>query len=85
MHSLQELHRETLQTFKATFIVQCWIYEGKKGKQGIMFCLRPGLTSEWSVFKKLCILLYAVVCCMRVYLRRVLAVAEKKSLQLPQY
>ena len=24
-----------------------------------MFCLRPGLTSEWSVFKKLCILLYA--------------------------
>ena len=26
-----------------------------------------------------------VYCCMRVYLRRVLAVAEKKSLQLPQY
>ena len=24
-----------------------------------MFCLRPGLTSEWPVFKKLCILLYA--------------------------
>ena len=23
-----------------------------------MFFLRPGLTSEWSVFKKLCILLY---------------------------
>ena len=39
--------------------VQCWIYEGRKGKQEIMFCLRPGLTSEWSVFKKLCILLYA--------------------------
>ena len=39
--------------------VQCWIYEGRKGKQGIIFCLRPGLTSEWSVFKKLCILLYA--------------------------
>ena len=39
--------------------VQCWIYEGRKGKQGIMFCLRPGLTSEWSVFKELCILLYA--------------------------
>ena len=34
--------------------VQCWIYERRKGKQGIMFCLRPGLTSEWSVFKKLC-------------------------------
>ena len=39
--------------------VQCWFYEGRKGKQGIMFCLRPGLTSEWSVFKKLSILLYA--------------------------
>ena len=26
-----------------------------------------------------------VYCCMRIYLRRVLAVAEKKSLQLPQY
>ena len=40
-------------------LIQCWTYEGRKGKQGIMFCLRPGLTSEWSVFKKLCILLYA--------------------------
>ena len=39
--------------------VQCWTYEGRKGKQGIMFCLRPGLTPEWSVFKKLCTLLYA--------------------------
>ena len=26
-----------------------------------------------------------VYCCMRVYLRRLLTVAEKKSLQLPQY
>ena len=57
MHSLQELHRETLQTFRATFICSVLDYEGRKRKQGIMFCLRPG-TSEWSVFKKLCILLY---------------------------
>ena len=42
-----------------SLFVQCWTYEGRKGKQGIMFFLRPGLTSEWSVFKKLCILLFA--------------------------
>ena len=32
---------------------------GKESRELIMFCLRPGFTSEWSVFKKLCILLYA--------------------------
>ena len=54
MHSLQELHKLS----QPLLFVQCWT-EGRKGKQGIMFCLRPGLTFEWSVFKKLCVLLYA--------------------------
>ena len=58
MHSLQELHQETFKLSEPLLFVQCWIYEGRKGKQGIMFFLRAGLTSEWSVFKKLCILLY---------------------------
>ena len=31
---------------------------GKESKE-LCSCLRPGLSSEWSVFKKLCILLYA--------------------------
>ena len=64
MHSLQELHQGKLQTFGATFICSVLGKERKgkerKGKQRIIiFYLRPGLMSEWPVFKKLCILLHA--------------------------
>ena len=51
--------KKLFKLLEPLLFVQCWIYEGRKGKQGIMFCLRPGLTSEGSVFKKL---LYTVVC-----------------------
>ena len=61
MHSLQELHQETLQTFGATLIYLFSVGFMKGGKESKELCSVFGLgfTSEWSVFKKLCILFYA--------------------------